>query len=74
MQRGTAILEAFYQAAGGFVPPAELKRVLKRSSGNLTAEIADLERLGYTIESHPHFGYRLLGTPDRLTADDIKAR
>jgi BirA family biotin operon repressor/biotin-[acetyl-CoA-carboxylase] ligase len=74
MERGTAILEVFYQSAGQFVSSAELQRVLKQPSGSITAEIADLEKLGYTIESHPHFGYRLLGTPDRLTADDIKAR
>ena len=74
MQRGTAILEAFYQAAGQFVPLAELRRVLKRPNGSIATEIGDLEKLGYIIESHPHFGYRLLGTPDRLTADDIKAR
>jgi len=71
---GTAILEAFYQAAGQFVPADALARQLKRSASAITTEIADLEKLGYTIESHPHFGYRLLGTPDRLTADDIKAR
>jgi BirA family biotin operon repressor/biotin-[acetyl-CoA-carboxylase] ligase len=74
MQRGTAILEAFYQAVGQFVPLVELQRLLKLSNGGIAAEIAGLEKLGYTIESHPHFGYRLLGTPDRLTADDIKAR
>ena len=44
------------------------------SAKAVVAEIAELEKLGYAIESHPHFGYRLIGTPDRLTADDIKAR
>ena len=73
MNSGTAILEAFYQAAGQFVQNDELARLLKVPATRVNAEIADLEKLGYTIESHPHFGYRLLGTPDRLTADDIKA-
>jgi len=74
MNPGMAILEMFHQAVGQFVPATELRRVLKESGGKVTTEIAELERLGYTIESHPHFGYRLLGGPDRLTADDIKAR
>jgi BirA family biotin operon repressor/biotin-[acetyl-CoA-carboxylase] ligase len=74
MNSGTAILETFYQAAGQFVPADNLRRKLKLSATAVTSEIAELEKLGYTIESHPHFGYRLLGVPDRLTADDIKAR
>ncbi len=74
MATGTAILEAFYQAAGQFVPPEHLAKLLKASRANVLSEIGELERLGYTIEAHPHLGYRLLDTPDRLTADDIKAQ
>ena len=74
MNTSTAILEAFYQAGGQFVQGDDLGRQLKLSPAAVSAEIAELERLGYTIESHPHLGYRLLGTPDRLTADDIKAQ
>ncbi len=74
MATGTAILEAFYQAAGQFVPPEHLAKLLKASRENVLSEIGELERLGYTIEAHPHLGYRLLDTPDRLTADDIKAQ
>jgi len=74
MKAGTAILEAFYQAAGQFVRADDLGRHLKLSTATVSAEVAELENIGYTIESHPHLGYRLLGTPDRLTTDDIKAR
>ena len=74
MKAGTAILETFYQAAGQFVRADDLGRRLKLPATAVNAEIAELEKVGYTIESHPHFGYRLLGTPDRLTADDIKAQ
>jgi BirA family transcriptional regulator, biotin operon repressor / biotin---[acetyl-CoA-carboxylase] ligase len=74
MERGRAILEAFYQAAEHFVSASELQRLLGRTGRRIGSEIADLEKLGYVIESHPHFGYRLLASPDRLTADDIKAR
>ena len=74
MTAGTAILEAFYQAAGQFMSLAELARLLNAPATNVTAEIAELQNLGYRIETHPHLGYRLLGSPDRLTADDIRAR
>src|SRR5712671_8191739 len=74
VKTGTAILETFYQAAGQFVRVDDLGRRLKLPATAVNAEIAELEKIGYTIESHPHFGYRLLGTPDRLTADDIKAQ
>jgi BirA family biotin operon repressor/biotin-[acetyl-CoA-carboxylase] ligase len=74
MMAGTAILEAFYQAAGQFVRPDYLAELLKAPQPRITTEIAELQHLGYSIEAHPHFGYRLLGSPDRLTADDIRAR
>jgi len=63
MTTGSA-LEKLYRACGDFVPRAALDR----------HAIAELEQLGYHIEAHPHHGYRLLSSPDRLTADDIKAR
>lgn len=69
MTAGAAILEALY-AADGFVAVAELERRARDIGG----EVAELQRLGYTIEVHPHLGYRLVNTPDRLMADDLKAR
>jgi BirA family transcriptional regulator, biotin operon repressor / biotin---[acetyl-CoA-carboxylase] ligase len=74
MTTGTAILEVFYQAAGQFVSLTELERILKLPAAGVTAELGELKDLGYKIEVHPHLGYRLLETPERLTADDIKAR
>jgi BirA family biotin operon repressor/biotin-[acetyl-CoA-carboxylase] ligase len=74
MATGTAILEAFYQAAGQFVGAGELARLARVPAERVVAAITELQALGYKIESHPHFGYRLLEAPDRLTADDIRAR
>jgi BirA family biotin operon repressor/biotin-[acetyl-CoA-carboxylase] ligase len=74
MASGTAILEVFYQAAGQFVAAPDLAKLAHAAPESVTSEILELQQLGYNIESHPHFGYRLLDTPDRLTADDIKAR
>jgi len=74
MTIGRAILEAFYRAAGQFVSAEQLRRAAQAADSAVVAELADLQKLGYRIESHPHLGYRLLGAPDRLTADDIKAQ
>ena len=74
MTASTAILEAFYQAAGQFVSRAELARLLNVPASAVATEIGELQGLGYKIETHPHLGYRLVEVPDRLTADDIKAR
>lgn len=61
------VLEKLYRASGNFVSRAAFGR-------GVSVAIAELETLGYSIESHPHLGCRLLHSPDRLTADDIKAR
>ena len=36
--------------------------------------IENLSQAGYEIESHPHLGIRLVGSPDRLVADDLITR
>lgn len=36
--------------------------------------VAELGRLGYEIESTPHFGFRLMSAPDLLHADDLLSR
>ena len=64
MTGGRAILEAFYRANGQFIARAQVP----------APELVALEQLGYQFEAHPHHGYRLLGVPDRLTADDLQAR
>jgi BirA family transcriptional regulator, biotin operon repressor / biotin---[acetyl-CoA-carboxylase] ligase len=74
MASGTAILEAFYQADGQFVSVEYLAKAAKSLPEKVAGEICELQQLGYEIEVHPHHGYRLLGVPDRLTADDIQAR
>ena len=53
---------------------------LHRSAGQFVrldlpaVELAELQTLGYEIETHPHFGYRLTNGPERLMADDLRAR
>ena len=38
------------------------------------ARIEELRSLGYEIEAGPHFGYKLVSSPDALHADDLLAR
>ena len=42
--------------------------------GLIPERIAGLRSAGYEIEEHPHRGYRLISSPDRLIADDILSR
>ena len=74
MSSATVILSAFHEASGQFVPASELQRRLATTSGGVAEKIAELQRLGYRIESHPHLGYRLVSAPDRLLGEDLRAR
>jgi BirA family biotin operon repressor/biotin-[acetyl-CoA-carboxylase] ligase len=47
---------------------------VSREPSIVTARIEELQRLGYEIESLPHFGYRLVRSPDVLHADDLLSR
>jgi len=64
-----AILRQLRDAGDTFTPGAELAQ-----PAALAASISHLTNAGYEIEHHPHLGYRLLSTPDRLIADDILSR
>jgi BirA family biotin operon repressor/biotin-[acetyl-CoA-carboxylase] ligase len=44
------------------------------SRAAIWGHIEQLRQLGYEIEAGPHFGYRLVGVPDVLHADDLLAR
>jgi len=46
----------------------------EENSAVISQRIAELCRIGYDIESTPHFGYRLLSSPDVLHADDLLSR
>jgi BirA family biotin operon repressor/biotin-[acetyl-CoA-carboxylase] ligase len=74
MNAAVGILRALYRANGQFVAAGEVQEFLEGCNVALDAEITALKELGYTIELHPHHGYRLLESPDRLMADDLEAR
>jgi BirA family biotin operon repressor/biotin-[acetyl-CoA-carboxylase] ligase len=67
------ILTALRAAPEG-VSGADLSRKLGVSRAAVWAHIEELRRIGYEIEAGPHLGYRLLGVPDVLHADDLYSR
>jgi BirA family transcriptional regulator, biotin operon repressor / biotin---[acetyl-CoA-carboxylase] ligase len=67
------ILSALRASPDG-VSGADLAEQLRISRAAIWAHIEDLRRLGYDIEAGPHLGYRLVGVPDVLHADDLLAR
>jgi BirA family biotin operon repressor/biotin-[acetyl-CoA-carboxylase] ligase len=62
------------RADEGGVTGAELAERIGVSRSTITASIEDLRQLGYDIAASPHLGYRLMGTPDALHADDLFSR
>jgi BirA family biotin operon repressor/biotin-[acetyl-CoA-carboxylase] ligase len=56
------------------VSGAQLAEQLAISRAAIWSRIEELRQVGYEIEAGPHFGYRLIGSPDALHADDLLAR
>jgi BirA family biotin operon repressor/biotin-[acetyl-CoA-carboxylase] ligase len=56
------------------ISPSALATHAGISSTVLAQHITELRALGYDIESTPHLGYRLHGSPDLLHADDLRSR
>jgi BirA family transcriptional regulator, biotin operon repressor / biotin---[acetyl-CoA-carboxylase] ligase len=67
------ILSALRASPWG-VSGAEMARNLGMTRAGVWAHIEQLRASGYDIEAGPHLGYRLLGTPDALHADDLYSR
>jgi BirA family transcriptional regulator, biotin operon repressor / biotin---[acetyl-CoA-carboxylase] ligase len=67
------ILKALRENQDG-VSGADLSEQLGISRAAIWARIHDLRLIGYHIEASPHFGYRLLSSPDALHADDLISR
>ena len=53
---------------------AQLAEQLAISRAAVWARMDELRQAGYEIEAGPHFGYRLVNSPDALHADDLLAR
>lgn len=68
------ILGGLRSAARAGISPAGLAAHTGITAVALARRIMELRGLGYDIESTPHHGYRLLGSPDVLHADDLLSR
>jgi BirA family biotin operon repressor/biotin-[acetyl-CoA-carboxylase] ligase len=68
------ILSALRSADGTGIGTAALAAKVGENTASINQRVIELCRLGYEIESTPHFGYRLLSTPDVLHADDLLSR
>jgi BirA family biotin operon repressor/biotin-[acetyl-CoA-carboxylase] ligase len=73
MTTDAKILSALRSNQSG-VSGADLAEQLGITRAAIWGRIEELRRLGYEIEAGPHFGYRLVGVPDVLHADDLLAR
>jgi len=73
MTTDAKILSALRENPAG-VSGAELATQLRISRAAIWSRIEELRALGYEILAGPHFGYRLVGEPDALHADDLLAR
>src|SRR6202142_1252213 len=73
MTTDATILSALRENHDG-VSGADLAEQLGVSRAAVWGRIEELRRLGYEIEAGPHFGYRLVSSPDVLHADDLLAR
>jgi BirA family biotin operon repressor/biotin-[acetyl-CoA-carboxylase] ligase len=73
MTTDAKILSALRENPEG-VPGSELAEQLRISRAAVWAHIEELRSLGFEIEAGPHFGYRMIGEPDVLFADDLLAR
>lgn len=74
MTTDAQILAALRKAGADAVSGAELAQRIGISRAAIWARIEELRALGYDIEAGPHFGYRLVGAPDALHADDLLAQ
>jgi BirA family biotin operon repressor/biotin-[acetyl-CoA-carboxylase] ligase len=73
MTTDAKILSALRENPDG-VSGAELAEQLHISRAAVWARIEELRRVGFDISAGPHFGYRIVGEPDALVADDLVAR
>src|ERR1043166_5781917 len=74
MSLDAQILKALRAAGEEQVSGADLSQQLGVSRAAIWARIEELRSLGYEIEASPHLGYKLIGVPDVLHADDLMAR
>src|SRR5215468_4657956 len=74
MSLDAQILKALRASGDKPVSGADLSGHLGVSRAAVWARVEELRSLGYEIEASPHLGYKLVGVPDVLHADDLISR
>jgi BirA family biotin operon repressor/biotin-[acetyl-CoA-carboxylase] ligase len=69
-----ARLLAALREAPVHLPATDLAGQLAATLATIETRVAELRDAGFEIEERPGLGLRLLGSPDRLIADDLAAR
>lgn len=70
---GAALLSAL-RSSPVHLPGGELATLLRATRDEVTRNVDELRAAGFEIEDRPGLGFRLLSAPDRLIADDLRAR
>jgi BirA family transcriptional regulator, biotin operon repressor / biotin---[acetyl-CoA-carboxylase] ligase len=70
MTTDAKILSALRETPDG-VSGAQLAEQLKISRAAVWSRIEELRQVGFDISASPHLGYRIVGEPDVLLADDL---
>ena len=65
------ILRILRGATAGYLSGADLAAKLGVSRAAIWKQVKALERDGFRIDAVPSKGYRLLGSPDLIAADDV---
>lgn len=74
MSLDAQILAVLRGLGNSTISAADLARQLNVSRSTIIAHVAELRRVGFDIPVTPQGGYRLVGTPAQLNADDILSR
>jgi BirA family biotin operon repressor/biotin-[acetyl-CoA-carboxylase] ligase len=74
MSADAQLLAALREAAGNHVAAGELAERLNVSRPTVGRHIEELRDLGFEIEHQAGLGYRMVGAPDVLLADDLEHR
>lgn len=69
-----ARLIAALRASAVHLPATDLAGQLAAPLATVEVRLAELRGAGFEIEERPGLGFRLLGSPDRLIADDLLSR
>ena len=72
MTRKDKVLELLTSSASSYLSGAQLARRFRVSRTAIWKYIRALEEEGYTIESVPSKGYRILAAPDAIRADRVR--